>query len=253
MRKITIDKYQNFTDEALCLIYQEEATSEVLEYLLYKYERYIHKVAGLYYKKTNLEDDDILAYARIGFMEGVLRYDIFRNGYFMFFVAMWMRTKILLAIDDFNRIIKYPVNRLKEYRKVQSLSAFALQDFPDIQSIADKTGLQEKQVINYLFSFYSEYDIDSFYNLESKDKSITEELDKSDLKNDINTVLSKFTEIEKYILNRSFGLNDQPVMDIVDIGKHLDISSERVRQIKNKCIRILRHSSYSAILKQHLN
>jgi RNA polymerase sigma factor (sigma-70 family) len=253
MRKIRIKKYLDLTDEALCSMYQKESEPEILEYLLFKYERYIHKVAGLYYNKTNLEDEDILSYAKIGFMEGVLRYDVSRSGYFMFFVAMWMRTKILLAIDDFNRIIKYPVNRLKEYRKVQSLATFSIQDFPDIQDIAIKTGLQEKQVMNYLFSFYSEYDIDLFYNLKSEEKSITEELDKRDLKNDINTVLSKFSEIEKYILNRSFGLNEQPIMDIVDIGKHLNISSERVRQIKNKCIRILRHSSYSAILKQHLN
>lgn len=255
MRPITIKKYKDSSDEYLSYEYQQsdESDNEIMEYLLYKYERYIHKIAGFYYNKTNLTNEDILAYARIGFMEGVKRYDSNRNGYFIYFTGQWMKTKILLAIDDFNRVVRFPVNKLKEFRKIQGYIITDNEENPNIEYLVDKTGLPLKKIYEYLFNNYSLFNINDFYNLRDDDVNISKKLDTDDLTHDLSNIINEFEESEQYIIIHSFGLFNNQMMDIFDIGEYLNISSERVRQIKNRCIRRLRHSSYTYILKQHLN
>jgi RNA polymerase sigma factor (sigma-70 family) len=127
------------------------------------------------------------------------------------------------------------------------------ENFPDITEVAIQTGVPEKKVIEYLFTSYTEFNLADTYNIINEEDSITARLDEKDLKNDINKILAQFSKIEQYILINSFGLLDIPSMGILDIGKELNISSERVRQIKNKCIRILRHEFYASILKKYLD
>jgi len=254
MRDKDINKFKSLRDSDIVKLYHE-GDNRALEYLLYKYNKYIHKIANAYYKRTNLEDEDIFSYATLGFLEGVNKYDTSTDNYFMYFTGMWSKVKILWAIDTYNTVIRVPVNRLKEMRKVKS-SLETLQNNNaeiSIENISLISGISKEKVLEYMsnedYILKDLKKVDFFYS----DSNIYNIFDSNDLKHDLKKILDTFTSTEQYIVNHSFGLFEYPKIDNIEIGEYLNISSERVRQIKDRCIRRLRHSSYASILNQYLD
>lgn len=244
-------RYKKLTDWQLTLAYQCK-DDLALEYLMLKYEKYIHKIASLYYWKTSLENDDILAEARIGFMEGVRK--LKTEGYFMYFTSLWMKAKIFLSIDVNNKLIRIPVNRLKERRKINSILTFSTDEHYSPNDISIKTGIDKEKVEKYLHTNDKIFDINNFYLLEDDSlNNVYDIFNIADLHHDLLNILGTLSETEYYIITRLYGLFDEVKMDKVDIGDNLNISSERVRQIKDRVIRRFRHSSYSSLLLQYLN
>ena len=252
MRKKDRDQYTELSDTEISQMYQQEHDNLALEYLMLKYDNYIHKVASSYYWRTNLENDDILAEARIGFMEGVARYDA--DGYFMYFTGMWMKVKIFVAIDSTSRLIRIPVNRLKDMRKIDSILIKSSYEVYSAYEVAELTGIDVIKVEKYLHIDNSIINIDNYFT--AADNSLGDIysiFDSVDLQHDLVTILSSLPAIEYYIVTRLFGLFGESKMDKSTIGENLNISSERIRQIKDRVIRRLRHSSYSSLLSQYLN
>jgi len=251
MRKKDKQQYINLSDIEVARLYQD-GDNLALEYLIHKYNNYIHKVASGYYNRTTLESDDILAEAMIGFMEGVKRYDA--EGYFMYFTGLWMKVKIFVAIDSNSRLIRIPVNRLKDMRKINAfLVKYPIDQF-SIEEMAIATGIDEDKISEYIYSDTSFVDIETQYSLEDTNDhtNIYKNFDSEDLKHDLDELLSSLSEIELYIITRLYGLQGQVKTDKVTIGENLNISSERVRQIKDRVIRRFRHASYSSLLIQYL-
>jgi RNA polymerase primary sigma factor len=248
--------YKQLTEVELTTLYQKSNDNKIMEYLLQKYEKFILKFANYYYWKTNLENEDILAYAKIGFMEGVKRYDVSRPSHFMYFCGIWMKMQIMLALDNYNFTVKYPKNKLKEYKKINtalnslndmfySIEELALLTNLDYYTVAKQVGYSTKQI-----SLTQEF---MDFAVSHEELSTDAIFMKKSLQKDLEKILEDFTENEKFILIYHYGLFDNIKMDNETIGEHLNISSERVRQIKDRCIRKLRHSSFSSILIQYLN
>lgn len=254
MRDKDKKEFLNLKDSEIVKMYHE-GNQRALEYLLYKYNNYIHKVSSAYYKKTNLEDDDIFSYATLGFLEGVEKYNTDVDTYFMYFTGMWMKVKILWAIDTYNNVIRIPVNRLKEMRKIKT-SLETLQN-NNIDVSLDKleslSGINKNKIKNYIST--ENYIIKSFKEIDHmySESSVYSIFDLNDLRHDLEKILNTFSPMEQYIIKHSFGLFENVKIDNTDIGEHFDISSERIRQIKDRCIRRLRHSSYAFILNQYLD
>ena len=252
MRKKDRDQYAELADDQIATIYQTEQDNLALEYLMLKYEKYINKVASSYYWRTSLENDDILAEARVGFMEGVKRYDA--EGYFMYFTGMWMKVYIYLAIDTTSRLIRIPINRLKDRRKIDSMMVRTPYEYFSSEEIANITGIDIEKVERYLFTNDSISNIDLYYSLANDQmESIQAIFDVTDLQHDLVNILNTLTSTEYLIITKLYGLVGEDKVDKGTLGENLGISSERVRQIKDRVIRRLRHSSYSALLAQYLN
>jgi len=246
-------EYTELTDEQLVKIYQNENNNAALEFLIKKYNKFIHKIASGYYWRTNLENEDILSYAYTGFMKGVERYDHTQEGYFMYFTGTWMKTNIFVAIDNESRTIRIPINRLKDMRKIDSLIATGINDYFSFDDIAKLTGIPEKKVEKYMVNNNNICDISLFHSLEDTENFTDKNLIKKDLIFDLKNLLNTLSKTEQYVLIHSFGLFGSIKMDNTDIGEYLGVSNERIRQIKDKCIRKLRHSSFSSILIQYLD
>ena len=252
MRKKDRDQYTEFTDWQLAIMYQDTHDNTAIEMLMIRYENYIHKVASSYYWRTSLDNNDILSEAKIGFMEGVKRYNA--DGYFMYFTGMWMKVYIFVAIDTTSRLIRIPVNRLKDMRKIDVITAQSPYEYFSSEEIAEKTGIPIDKVTKYLFTDNKISNIENHYTLEDDNlEGIYSMFDKVDLKHDLYTILATLNETEYYIITRLYGLFGENKMDKDTIGENLKVSSERIRQIKDRVIRNFRHSKYSSLLVQYLN
>ncbi|MCK5787431.1 MAG: sigma-70 family RNA polymerase sigma factor [Chlamydiia bacterium] len=252
MRKKDRKQYAELSDNQLVLLYQQHRDTLALEYLMIKYENYIHKIASSYYWRTNLENDDILAEARVGFMEGVERYDA--DGYFMYFTGMWMKVKIFVAIDTYSRLIRIPVNRLKDMRKIDSILLNSPCNTYSAEEVAIITGINITKVESYLFTDNRISNLDQHYALEDDNfNDIYSVFDAEDLKHDLFNILKTLSKVEYSVITGLYGLFGENKTDKVTLGENLNISSERIRQIKDRVIRRFRHSSYSSLLLQYLN
>ena len=267
MREKDKKKYAELSDEQTVEMYQQ-GDKKALDYLLFKYGGYIKKIAVYYYNKTNLENEDILSYANIGFMEGVSRYDVNRDGYFMYFSRLWAKTKILLAIDNYNLLIRQPVNRLKDLKKLNMFltsfngSTYSMEEIIEATGFSrlkiqeyflSKNYLKRKQSDSSSFSYTQESNTDIYTMVITEQNKVYKIFHDQDLINSVEKLLDRFDNIEKYILIHSFGLFENIKMDNTEIGECLNVSSERVRQIKDKCIRRFRHSSFTCVLQQYLD
>ena len=251
MREKDKQRYAELTDWQLVTSYKE-GDNLALEYLMIKYNRYIHKIASSYYWRTNLENDDILAEARIGFMNGVQKYNT--EGYFMYFTGMWMKARIFLSIDNNSRLIRIPVNRLKDMRKIDSILIQSACEYYTPEEISTKTGIHIDKVEEYLFTSNDITDINLFFNVEDIESlNILKLFDTSDLEHDLKLITDQLPPIEYYIITRIYGLFGNVKMSNDTIGEELNISNERVRQVKDRCLRRFRHHSFSSILQQYLN
>jgi len=245
-------RYSKLTDEELVIKYQN-GDQLALEYLFIKYNKHIHKIASKYYGKTNLCNDDILSEAYIGFIEGVKKFDPSYNGYFMYFTRTWIKVKIFVALDNASRLVRIPVNRLKEHRKIKK-AIVQLNGAVSVQNISEHTNIPEDKIREYLDSSTYTTDIEKIINSPSDaHKKLFSEFNDEDLKHDLSRILNNFSMLEVFILIHTFGLFGNDVIDKQVLSERLDISVERIRQIKDKVIRKLRHASYASILKQYLD
>ena len=245
--------YIDLTDVELAKLYQEKEDNIAVEILMNRYERYIHKVASSYYWRTNLENEDVLAKAYMGFMQGVKKFDVTKDGYFMYVVGSYIKASIFVEIDNKSRLIRIPVNRLKDMRKIDSMLINSSYEFFTTEEVALYTGIPTDKVYEYLMTENIVYDIDHFENTIKAPNDIYDHFDQKDLENDLRKILNSFTESEYYVITHLFGLFGELKMDKNTIREKLDVSGERIRQIRDKCIRKLRHSSFSSILIQYLD
>jgi len=250
MRKKDKAQYIDLSDHELAMIYQQEHDNLALELLFERYNNYIYKIASSYYWRTNLENEDILAEAKLGFMKGVEKYDT--EGYFMYFTGMWVKVNILVAIDNDSRLIRIPVNRLKDMRKINMYIENIYNDPVSAYEIAEYTGIDIDKVKTYLSIDNSIANLKTVENTDSTE-SIYTQFNAVDLRHDLKEVLKSLSDIEYYIIVHTYGLFDNPKIDKLVIAENLGLSGERVRQIKNKVIRKLRHSNFSSILQQYLD
>ena len=243
----------DLSDNELAGIYQEEQSNIVLEILFDRYENYIHKVASSYYWRTSLENDDILSKAYMGFISGVEKFDVEMDGYFMYYVGSYMKASIFIEIDDKSRLVRIPVNRLKDMRKIDSMLINSADEFFTVIEVSEYTGINEDKVYEYLMTTNKVYDIQHLENSLSSDEDIYSKFNQNDLEYDLQKILNTLTEQEYFIITRLFGLFGNLKMDKSTIKEKLGVSGERIRQVKDRCIRKLRHSSFSSILIQYLD
>ena len=219
------------------------------------------------YQHHGLPLEDLISEANIGLIKAAERFDETRGFKFISYAVWWIRQSILKAISEKSRRIRLPINRAKLAKEIAN-AALKIEQLhertateDEIGELVDMTPQEVREVID-LTQRARSIDApmmegeDSFSMKDViEDENIpnpSEGLIKESLNMELESVLSSLGEKDAEILKLSFGLNGNYPMSLEDIGVKLEMSKERVRQLREKALKKLRHSSKSRKLRPFL-
>ena len=240
---------------------------EALEKLTKANLRFVVSVAKQY-QNRGLSLQDLINEGNLGLLKAGKRFDPSKGFKFISYAVWWIRQTIHQALAENSRLVRLPVNKINTMHKITQASSRLEQEFgrePTAEEIGEITKMTEEDVKLSIQNYARTVSMDAplggedddgnMYDV-TEDKSAVSpenELLKESLKTEVTRTLSTIPPREADVLKFYFGLGaiQQPML-IEEIARRLDISPERVRQIKDKAIRRLRHNSRSKILKTYL-
>ncbi|HXF49864.1 MAG: sigma-70 family RNA polymerase sigma factor [Limisphaerales bacterium] len=239
---------------------------EALEKLTKANLRFVVSVAKQY-QNQGLSLADLINEGNIGLIKAAKRFDETRGFKFISYAVWWIRQAILQALAEQSRIVRLPLNRVGTLHKIGKVSAALEQELgrdPSADEIATQLSLTEGEVSDTLKISNSHLSLDAPFST-SEDNSLIdvleddnqpspdEELLRDSLRSEIEKALDTLTPREAEVINLYFGLNHEKALTLEEIGARFNLTRERVRQIKEKAIRRLRHASRSKALRAYLN
>lgn len=221
------------------------------------------KIVGLFMNR-GIEREDLLQEGTMKLMTAVDRYDYRLGNKFVTYATYWVRQGMNDFIHTHSKTIRKPTHIIGHQIKINNAKQALQKETgmePTTEEISKITGLTVEQILNIqrvsqdTVSFHAtnpENDEFNFENLIS-DESILEELviDNS-LKEAIQKAIETLDEREKIIITLRYGLIDDRRMTLEEVGKVVNLTKERVRQIEAKALRNLRHPSRSKFLKDYV-
>ena len=226
--------------------------------------RFVVSVAKQY-QNQGLGLSDLINEGNLGLMRAAEKFDETRGFKFISYAVWWIRQGILQALAEQSRIVRLPLNQVGSINKMNKVMGKFEQKFgrpPTDKELADLLEITEQKLKISKRSSGRHRSIDAPVRegenvsladfMENTDSpSADANLIKESLEMEIDRALSTLTKREGDVIKFFFGLNT-PEMTLEEIGGHLGLTRERVRQIREKAIRRLRHSSRSTILRQYL-
>jgi RNA polymerase primary sigma factor len=236
-----------------------------LEKLVRANLRFVVSVAKQY-QNQGLSLPDLINEGNLGLIKAAQRFDETRGFKFISYAVWWIRQSILQALAEQSRIVRLPLNQVGSLNKIKKESSRLEQKFerpPSPQEIAEALEIPEHKIDAALkiSTRYVSMDapisedddtkfIDVFVN---DDTSNTDEgLMRESLAKEIERSLATLTEKERDVINLYYGIGMPHGLTLEEIGSKFDLTRERVRQIKEKAIRRLKHTSRSKLLKAYL-
>jgi RNA polymerase primary sigma factor len=228
--------------------------------------RFVVSVAKQY-QNQGLSLADLINEGNIGLIKAAKRFDETRGFKFISYAVWWIRQAILQALAEQSRIVRLPLNRVGTLHKIGKVSSTLQQDLgrePSPNEIAEELSLTEGEVSDTLKISNSHLSLDAPFSA-SEDNSLIDILEdemqpspdesllSDSLKVEIEKALDTLTPREAEVINLYFGLNHEKPLTLEEIGARFSLTRERVRQIKEKAIRRLRHASRSKALRAYLN
>ena len=229
--------------------------------------RFVVSVAKQY-QNRGLSLQDLINEGNLGLLKAAKRFDHTKGFKFISYAVWWIRQTIHQALAENSRLVRLPVNKINAIHKISQATSRLEQQYgrePTAEEISEMTKITESDVRlsqqNYARTVSmdaplgGEDDDGSMYDVTRDEDAVSPEgeLLKESLKVEITRTLSTIPTREADVLKYYFGLSSvQPPLLIEEIARRLEISPERVRQIKDKAIRRLRHNSRSKILKTYL-
>jgi len=254
-------------DEEVRLAKQIKQGSKIaLENLTKANLRFVVSVAKQY-QNQGLSLADLINEGNIGLIKAAKRFDETRGFKFISYAVWWIRQAILQALAEQSRIVRLPLNRVGTLHKIGKISSSLEQDLgrePSPDEIAKELDLSAGEVSDTLKISNSHLSLDAPFSV-SEDNSLIdiledeyqpapdEELLQQSLKLEIEKALDTLTPREAEVISLYFGLNYEKALTLEEIGARFSLTRERVRQIKEKAIRRLRHASRSRSLRAYLN
>ena len=178
----------------------------------------------------------------------------------------WIRQAILQALAEQSRIVRLPLNRVGALHKIGKTSSGLGQVFgrePSANEIADELEMSPYEVMDTLKISSRHLSLDAPFN-DGEDNRLLDVLEdkfqpspdaslmKNSLKQEIEKALSTLTDREAKVISLYFGINRDHSLTLEEIGEKFKLTRERIRQVKEKAIRRLRHASRSRALKAYL-
>lgn len=269
----SLDKYlQEIGREELISVEEEVELAQrikkgdqtALEKLTRANLRFVVSVAKQY-QNQGLSLPDLINEGNLGLIKAAEKFDETRGFKFISYAVWWIRQSILQALAEQSRIVRLPLNQVGSLNKInKAFSKFEQENErkPSAEELADQLELPADKVQDTLrvsgrhvsvdapFSDGEENNLlDVLVNYDSPNADRT--LINESLSREIERALGTLTERESDIVKLFFGIGEQE-MTLEEIGERFGLTRERVRQIKEKAIRRLRHTSRSKLLKSYL-
>ncbi|MBR1428059.1 MAG: RNA polymerase sigma factor RpoD/SigA [Prevotella sp.] len=269
----SLDKYlQEIGHEDLISVEEEvelaqrirKGDREALEKLTKANLRFVVSVAKQY-QNQGLSLPDLINEGNLGLIKAAEKFDETRGFKFISYAVWWIRQSILQAIAEQSRIVRLPLNQVGSVNKINRvLSKFEQENErrPSIDEIADKVDLPQEKIEDAIKVTGRHVSMDAPF-ADGDDNSLLDVLVNDDspmadktlvlesLREEINRALLTLNERERNIIEAFFGIN-RPEMTLEEIGDKYGLTRERVRQIKEKAIRRLRHNTKNRLLKAYL-
>jgi len=219
-------------------------------------------VVGVAYQYQNqgLPFGDLINIGNIGLIKAAKRFNPDKNFRFISYSVWYIRQAILSELAIQSRKLKIPLNSVQHIYKAKKAIDKLEQKFcrtPTTEEIAEETGLKphlikaayENNKPSVSFDATVGEDKDTYYDLycDNNQEMASDAIEREDLANRIDKALDNFTEREKNIIIRLYGLNGQKPEIMEHIGETYGITRERVRQLKKKVFKSLRYSSYGLV------
>ena len=237
---------------------------ESLEKLTRANLRFVVSVAKQY-QNQGLSLPDLINEGNLGLIRAAEKFDETRGFKFISYAVWWIRQSILQALAEQSRIVRLPLNQVRALNKInKALAKFEQENerMPSVEELANETNMPKEKIADSLRVSGRHVSIDAPF-VEGEDNSLLGVIANPDspradnglmeesLRREIDRALATLSDRERDIVRLFFGLGCQE-KTLEEISEEFKLTRERVRQIKEKAIRRLRHSSRSKNLKAYL-
>ncbi|MFO7891151.1 MAG: sigma-70 family RNA polymerase sigma factor [bacterium] len=227
--------------------------------------RFVVSVAKQY-QNQGLTLGDLINEGNLGLIKAAKRFDETRGFKFISYAVWWIRQSILQALAEQSRVVRLPLNRVGDLNKIGKALSDLEQSYeraPSTKEIADKLEMSPDDVMDTMKISGQHISLDAPFNQteenslldvienENQDSPDNYLLDES-LSIEIKRALKTLTAREEKVVKLYFGLDREHPLTLEEIGEKFELTRERVRQIKEKAIKKLRHASRSNLLRSYL-
>ena len=227
--------------------------------------RFVVSVAKQY-QNQGLTLPDLINEGNLRLIKAAQRFDETRGFKFISYAVWWIRQSILQALAEQSRIVRLPLNQVGSLNKINKAFSRLEQEFerpPSSDELASALDLPEDKVKDTMKVSVRHVSVDAPF-VDGEDNSLLDvmvnndspkadlELMRESLQREIERSLSTLSDREKDVVMLFFGIGKKHGLTLEEIGSKFDLTRERVRQIKEKAIRRLRHNSRSKLLKAYL-
>jgi RNA polymerase primary sigma factor len=271
---VSLDKYLHEIGKSELITAEEEVElarrikqndQKALEKLVTANLRFVVSVSKQY-QNQGLSLPDLINEGNLGLIKAAKRFDETRGFKFISYAVWWIRQSILQALSEQARIVRLPLNKIGSLNKINRASSRLeqrLEREPSIEEMAKEVGVSIADVKQAMANRGKPISMDaplrddednSLYDVlkSSNSPKPDRELLKESLQQEIFRALSTLTIREKELIQLYYGLDNKIPHTLEEIGIKFDLTRERVRQIKERAIRRLKHTSRSKMLKTYL-
>ncbi len=242
-----------------------EGDQVALEKLAKANLRFVVSVAKQY-QHNSMSLGDLINEGNLGLIKAASRFDETRGFKFISYAVWWIRQSIMQALAEQSRIVRLPLNRVSSLNKISRTFSELEQKYqrdPSPEELADVLDIAPEEVADNMKNSNRQVSMDAPFvtgegnslldvlendQVETTDSALMEE----SLRREVQRALSTLTAREADVISFYYGLNKEHAMTLEEIGEKFGLTRERVRQIKEKATKRLRHSSRSRALRTYL-
>jgi RNA polymerase primary sigma factor len=227
--------------------------------------RFVVSVAKQY-QNQGLSLGDLINEGNLGLIKAAKRFDETRGFKFISYAVWWIRQSILQALAEQSRIVRLPLNRVGALNKIGKAYSNLEQEFerePSADELAQELQMDVSEVSDAMKISSRHVSMDAPFTSGEENRLLDvieddqqpapdETLMTESLKTEIERALATLSDREAEVISLYFGLNKEHSLTLEEIGERFNLTRERVRQIKEKAIRRLRHASRSKNLRAYL-
>jgi RNA polymerase primary sigma factor len=220
------------------------------------------------YQNQGLTLPDLINEGNLGLIKAAQRFDETRGFKFISYAVWWIRQSILQALAEQARIVRLPLNKIGSINRINK--AFSeleqrLERPPSADELAELLECSPDEIRQSMTHNGKHFSLDapliegddsssSMYDILLNDSLPSPEIElvNESLRIEINRSLSTLTQREGDVVRLYYGLNGKYPLTLEEIGEQFELTRERVRQIKEKAIRRLKHTARSRMLKSYL-